>query len=267
MTEPMIPSPVFGPKGQSAVGRYTGDGMKVKLPVYEGPLDLLLDLIQKNEMDIKEIQVSVIARQYLEYLNQMRELNLEIAGDFLVMAATLLYIKSKMLLPPEEEEKEEEGPDPRAVLIEKLLEYQAFKQAAQELGILESERGKMFTRQIADYYLQEIDSEEAGVDTFSADLYDLLQAFHQVLTQASKEIVHEVYEQEISIEEKMEEIKRRLAGEGRFSFLSLFPKPWTRNELIATFLALLEIVRLKWGRVFQEKVFGEILIERIENRV
>lgn len=239
--------------------------MKVKLAAYEGPLDLLLDLIQKNEMDIKDIQVSVIAQQYLDYLNQMRELNLEIAGDFLVMAATLLYIKSKMLLPPDEEEDEEEGPDPRSLLIEKLLEYQAFKQAAQELGILESERGKVFTRQIADYYLEELDPEEAGIDTFSANLYDLLQAFHQVLTKASKEMVHKVYEEEISIEEKMAEIKRRLTEEGRFAFATLFPKPWTRNELIATFLALLEITRLKLARVFQEKVFGEILIERIEN--
>lgn len=237
--------------------------MKVKLPTYEGPLDLLLDLIQKNEMDVRDIQISVIAQQYLEYLDQMRELNLEIAGDFLVMAATLLYIKSKMLLPPDEEEKEEEGPDPRTVLIEKLLEYQAFKQAATELGALETERGKVFTRQIADYYLQELNPEEAGIDTFSANLYDLLQAFHQVLAKASKEMVHEVFEEEISIDQKMEEIKQRLELENRFSFASLFPKPWTRNELIATFLALLEIARLKWARVYQEKIFGEIVIERI----
>lgn len=238
--------------------------LKVKLPIYEGPLDLLLDLIQKNEMDIRQIEVSVIAQQYLEYLSQMRELNLEIAGDFLVMAATLLYLKSKMLLPLEEEEKEEEGPDPRTVLIEKLLEYQAFKQAAQELGVLESERGKLFTRQIADHYLQEIELGETEIDTFSANLYDLVQAFHQVLAKASKEWVHEVRAEEIPMEEKMEEIKHRLAQEIRFSFWSLFPKPWTRGELIATFLALLEIVRLRLVRIFQEKVFGEIMIERNE---
>ena len=239
------------------------DPLNIKLPAYEGPLDLLLDLIQKNEMDIKDIQVSIIARQYLEYLNQMREMNLEIAGEFLVMAATLLYIKSKMLLPLDEEEQEEEGPDPRAVLVEKLLEYQAFKQAAEELGVLETERGKMFARQIADYYLQELDPEDAGIDTFSANLYDLMQAFHQVLTKASKEIVHEVFEEIVSIEEKMEEIKQRLNSEGKFTFLSLFPKPWTRNELIATFLAMLEITRLKLARVFQDKVFSEIVIERV----
>lgn len=268
MTDSMIPPPAFGPEGRLSpkaplAAEKAGGGMKIKLPVYEGPLDLLLDLVQKNEMDIKEIQVSVIAQQYLEYLNQMRELNLEIAGDFLVMAATLLYIKSKMLLPADEEDEEEEGPDPRAVLIEKLLEYQAFKQAAQGLGMLESERGKVFTRQIADYYLQELDPAQAGIDTFSADLYDLLAAFHQVLAKASKEMVHEVYEEVISIEEKMDQIKQRLSQEERFSFASLFPKPWTRNELIATFLALLEITRLKWARVFQDKVFGEILIERV----
>ena len=239
------------------------DPLNIKLPTYEGPLDLLLDLIQKNEMDIKDVQVSVIAQQYLEYLNQMREMNLDIAGEFLVMAATLLYIKSKMLLPVDEEETEEEGPDPRAVLIEKLLEYQAFKQAAQELGVLETERGKMFARQIADYYLEELDPEDAGIDTFSANLYDLMQAFHQVLTKASKEMVHEVFEEIVSIEEKMEEIKQRLQTEGKFSFISLFPKPWTRNELIATFLAMLEITRLKFARVFQDKTFGEIVIERV----
>ena len=238
--------------------------LRVKLAAYEGPLDLLLDLIQKNEMDIKDIQISVIAQQYLDYLNQMPELNLEIAGDFLVMAATLLYIKSKMLLPPEEEEKEEEGPDPRTVLIEKLLEYQAFKQAAEELGMRETERGKLFTRQIADYYLQELELEETQVNTFSANLYDLVQAFHQVLAKASKEIVHEIYEEEVSIEEKIEAIKRRLVEEGRFSFWSLFPKPWTKSDLIATFLALLEIIRLRLARIFQEKLFGEITIERIE---
>ena len=238
------------------------DPLNIKLPAYEGPLDLLLDLIQKNEMDIRDIQVSVIAQQYLDYLHQMRDLNLEIAGDFLVMAATLLYIKSKMLLPVDEEEKEEEGPDPRAVLIEKLLEYQAFKQAAQELGVLETERGKVFARQISDYYLEELDPQDAGIDTFSANLYDLMQAFHQVLTKASKEIVHEVFEEVVSIEEKMEEIKQRLNTEGKFSFLSLFSKPWTRNELIATFLAMLEITRMKLARVFQDQVFGEIVIER-----
>lgn len=238
--------------------------IRVKLPQYEGPLDLLLDLIQKNEMDICNIEIAEITRQYLEYLNQMKELNLEIVGDFLVMAATLLYIKSKMLLPPDEEEAEEEGPDPRSVLIEKLLEYQTFKRAAQELGVLESERGKVFTRQISDYYLQELDPEESGIDTFSADLYDLLHAFHQVLSKASKDLSHEVFEQAITIEEKMAQIKQRLESEGKFTFASLFAQPWTRNELIATFLAMLEIIRMKLARVFQDKMFGEIMIERIE---
>lgn len=238
--------------------------MKVKLAGYEGPLDLLLDLIEKNEMDIKDVQVSVIAQQYLDYLNQMRELNLEIAGDFLVMAATLLYIKSKMLLPVEDEEKEEEGPDPRTVLIQKLLEYQTFKQAAKELGVLEGERGKVFTRQIAEYYLEDISLEEPEINTFSANLYDLMQAFHDVLSKASKEMAHEVFEPEVSVEEKMEAIKKRLQREECFTFISLFPKPWTKSELIATFLALLEITRLKLVRVFQDKLFGEIMIERID---
>ncbi len=236
--------------------------MKVKLPTYEGPLDLLLDLIEKNEMDIYNIQISLVCQQYLDYLNQMRELNLEIAGDFLVMAATLLYIKSKTLLPPTEEDEEEEGPDPRAVLVEKLLEYQAFKKAAHELGMLETERGKLFTRQIADYYLEEIELDEPEINAFSSNLYDLLQAFHQVLAKGAKDLVHEVYGEEVTIEEKIEEIKQRLTAENRFTFASLFPAPWTKNLLIATFLALLEIVRLKLARVVQDKVFSEIMIEK-----
>lgn len=237
--------------------------MHVKLKVYDGPLDLLLDLIKKNEMDIYDIQVSEITRQYLDYLAQMRELDLEIAGDFLVMAATLIYIKSKTLLPVEKEEEDEEGGDPRSILVQKLLEYQAFKEAARELGLLESERGKVFTRQISDYYLSDLDPEDAEIDTFSANLFDLLSAFQTVISKAGRKEMHEVYEEIISIEEKMAEIQSLLTEKETIQFSSLFTDRWTRNELIATFLAILEIVRTKFARVKQEKQFGEIFLEKI----
>ena len=240
--------------------------LHIKIQSYDGPLELLLDLIKKNEMDIYDIRISEITSQYLEYLAKMRELDLEVAGEFLVLAATLIYIKSKMLLPQDKDDGEDEdGQDPRAELVQKLLEYQAFKEAARELGLLETERGKVFTRQISDYYLADLDPEDAGIDTFSANLYDLLSAFQTILTKAGRESLHEVYEEIVSIEEKMAEIQARLMEEQKVIFSSLFEKKRTRNELIATFLAILEIVRTRFARVFQETQFGEIVIEKIQS--
>ncbi len=238
--------------------------LHVKIQAYDGPLDLLLELIKKNEMDIYDIQISAITSQYLDHLARMKQLDLEIAGEFLVLAATLIYIKSKMLLPTETEEEDEEGGgDPRAELVQRLLEYQAFKEAARELGFLESERGKTFTRQISDYYLAELDPEESSIDAFSANLYDLLSAFQQVLSRAGRETMHEVYEEMVSIEEKMTEIQALLIDSRKILFSRLFSARRTRNELIATFLAVLEIVRTKFARVVQEQQFGDILIEKI----
>lgn len=236
----------------------------VKLPIYDGPLDLLLDLIKKNEMDVYNIQVSEITRQYLEYLAELRKLDLEVAGEFLVMAATLIYIKSRMLLPQISEEEDDEDGDPRAELVRRLLEYQAFKEAAKELGFLETERTKVFTRQIAEYYLTDLDPEDTQIDAFSANLFDLLSAFQKVLTRKGREGMHEVYEQMISIEERMAEMKNALIENKRIVFSALFEGVVTRNYLIATFLALLEIVRSKFAVVIQEEQFGEILIERKE---
>lgn len=239
------------------------DPLTVKLPAYEGPFELLLDLIKKNEMDIYNIEISVITKQYLDYLKEMKQFDLEIAGEFLVMAATLIYIKSKMLLPIAEEEKDDEGEDPRTELIRKLLEYQAFREAAKKLGMYEDERGKIFTRQVADYYLSNLSPEDVVIDAFSANLFDLLSAFQSVLSGISKEAFHEVFEEIVSIEQKIEEIKRILTERGSILFRELFGGRFTKNELIATFLALLEIIRSKFAQVAQEKQFGDILISRV----
>ncbi|MBI4395067.1 MAG: segregation/condensation protein A [Candidatus Omnitrophica bacterium] len=238
------------------------DPLTVRLPAYEGPFELLLDLIKKNEMDIYNIEISVITKEYLDYLKQMKQFDLEIAGEFLVMAATLIYIKSKMLLPPTEEE-EEEGEDPRAELVRKLLEYQTFREAAKKLGMYEDERGRIFTRQVADYYLKNLSPEDISIDTFSANLFDLLSAFQSVLGGISKETFHEVFEEIVSIEEKIEEIKGLLRGRDSILFRELFKEKFTKNELIATFLALLELIRSKFARVAQEKQFGDILISKV----
>ncbi len=241
-------------------GTHMGAPLHVKLSVYDGPLDLLLELIKKNEVDIYDIPISEITRQYLESLAAMKQLDLEIAGEYIVMAATLIYIKSKMLLPQDKEE-DLEGGDPRAELVRKLLEYQAFKEAAKGLGLLESERGHIFTRQLTDYYLADLSPEDVQIDTFSANLYDLLSAFQTVLAKAAHENLHEVFEQVVSIEERMADIQRLLAEKSRLLFSELFRGNWTRNYLIATFLALLEIVHTRTVRVIQDKQFGEIIIE------
>jgi len=259
-------------KNQAQTGQ-TGEGsvakgydpLVVKLPAYEGPFELLLDLIKKNEMDIYNIEIAVITKEYLDYLKQMKEFDLEIAGEFLVMAATLVYIKSKMLLPATEDELDEDGEDPRAELVRKLLEYQAFREAAKTLGMYEDERGRIFTRQVADYYLSNLSAEDVAIDTFSANLYDLLNAFQSVLKGISKETFHEIFEEVVSIEEKIEEIKRLLTERSEIRFSELFQKRnrVSKNELIATFLALLEVIRSKFALVAQEKQFGEILISKV----
>lgn len=238
------------------------DPMYVRLPVYDGPLELLIELIRKNEVDVYDIPVAEITKQYLESIAEMKRLDLEVAGEFLVMAATLIYIKSKLLLPDETAEEEEDGEDPRAELVRKILEYQAFKEAAKELSTLEDERSQIFTRKITDYYLTDLDPEEVGIDNFSANLYDLLSAFQNVLSKAGKEHIHEVIEEVVSIDDKIAEVKNILSTKKKIKFSELFNKRWSRNILIVTFLALLEIVRTKLAIFKQDKEFGEIVIQK-----
>jgi len=252
----------------SSDGAATGESAEavnplyVKISAYDGPMDLLLDLIRKNEMNIYDIPIAEITKQYLEYLQAMKQLDLEIAGEFIVMAATLIYIKSKTLLPVEKDSEEIDGEDPRAELIRKLLEYQAFKEAAKELSVLQTERGKMFSRQITDHYLSELRPEDVGIDTFSANFYDLVVAFQNVLAKKERERPHEVYEEVISIEEKMIQIQALLMEKKKIVFTELFPLAWTRNELIAAFLAILEIIRTRFARIYQDKQYAEIVIEK-----
>lgn len=243
----------------------TANAISVRLPVFEGPLDLLLELIKKNEVNIYDIPVAEITRQYIDYINQMKEMNLDFAGEFIVMAATLLYIKSKMLLPDDTVEEDEDGEDPRAELVRKLLEYQAFKEAAKELGDMELERAKEFTRQIADFYFKDLDTQTIEHEPLDANLYDLLQAFHKVLKAVSRENVHEIFEQVISIDQKIEHIRHVMREKREFYFSELLSSKVTRNELIVTFLAILEITKQKAVRVYQEKMFEDIRIVKKEN--
>jgi segregation and condensation protein A len=231
---------------------------KVKLDVFEGPLDLLLYLIKKNEIDIYDIPISVITEQYLEYLELMRMLDLNIAGEFLVIAATLIHIKSKMLLPPDEKELlPEEEEDPREELVRRLVEYKKFKEVAGILQDLEGQRKKMFTRDIP----FEV---EPGEVFFEASLFDLITAFTRVLKDVPKEMFQEIIKDEFTVEQKVHDLLHMLVTAPAISLFGLFKNSKNKTEIIATFLAVLELIRLKEIIVVQKQNFSDIEIVRNE---
>jgi segregation and condensation protein A len=231
---------------------------KVKLDVFEGPLDLLLYLIKKNEIDIYDIPIAEITEQYLEYLELMRMLDLNIAGEFLVIAATLIHIKSKMLLPPEEKEiLPEEEEDPREELVRRLLEYKRFKEVAGVLQDLESQRKKMFTRAST----IELGSEEKF---FEASLFDLITALTRVLKDVPKEVFQEIVKDEFTVEQKVHDLLHMLVESPIIYLTELFKQAKNKLEIIATFLAVLELIRLKEIIVLQKQSFGEIEVIRNE---
>lgn len=231
----------------------------VRLEMFEGPLDLLLHLIHKNEMDITNIPIALITEQYLEYLKLMKVLNLDVAGEYLLMASTLLHIKSKMLLPTSSEKEEEEGEDPRAELVRKLLEYQKYKNAAAEL-----ERRPMLDRDVFVRLALVGDVEGKEEERIEVNLFELLDAFRQVLEKAKPEAFHEVILDRVSVEEKVQEILLLLQREKRsMAFHLLFPEQASRRMIIVTFLAILELVKMKLVRIFQPAPFETIRLSPV----
>jgi len=229
---------------------------KVQLEIFEGPLDLLLHLIKKSEVSITDIPIALITEQYLATLELMQGLNLDVAGEFLVMAATLIHIKSRMLLPPgDEEEDEEEGGDPREELMRRLLEYQRFKEAAQELESRDILKRDVFVRS------PEPSEETESVAFEEVSLFDLLSALRRVLERFPKEDVHEVTVEKISLREKMQGLLDELHKKGKALFQSFFETAASRMEVVVTFLAMLELVRLRAIRVAQEERVGPIMLE------
>jgi len=231
---------------------------KVKLDAFEGPLDLLLYLIRKNEIDIYDIPISEITRQYLDMLNLMRTLNLDIAGEYLVMAATLTHIKSRMLLPapPGEGDDEEEGDDPRQELVNRLLEFEEFKKAARSLEERDLLERDVFARQFVD------DDEEE--DEMELSLFDLMEAMRQVLRKSSKELAHEITLERTSVEERITEILDRLSQDGgELDFRGLFEENTTKDFIILTFLALLELIKMRLVKVYQRRIFHVITIRKV----
>ena len=229
---------------------------KVQLDIFEGPLDLLLHLIKKNEVSITDIPIATITEQYLATLELMQTLNLDVAGEFLVMAATLVHIKSRMLLPAgDEEPDEEEGEDPRGELVRRLLEYQRYKDAAAEL-----EQRDVLTRDV--FVRGAAPSEEAGPREFrEISVFELLGALKRVIDRLPKDIVHEVTLEKITVRQKMTMLLDYLRKQSKLSFDSMFTEVKSRLEIIVTFLAMLELVKVRAIRVFQNEPGGPIIIE------
>ena len=235
------------------------DAPRIRLPVFEGPLDLLLYLIRKDRIDIHDIPIAPITRQYMEYLELMRELNLDVAGEFMVMAATLIHIKSKMLVPvsPTEAQGDEEE-DPREALVQRLLEFQRYKEAAGVLHQQAQIRAATWTR--PDTVLPAFD--DAGEEMLEAGLFDLISAFKDLLERRRTLLAHEVGAEGKSIEQRIEELLALLKEGESLDFLELFAAQETKADMIVTFLALLELIRLKRVKVYQRGMFGPIRVFR-----
>lgn len=227
---------------------------KVKLEIFEGPLDLLLHLIKQNEVDIYDIPIAKITEQYMEYVEMMKTLNLEVAGEFLLMAATLIHIKSKMLLPFSEEagEEEEEGGDPRQELVRRLLEYQKYKEAAAELEQMRILGRDTFTKG----QMPTDGLEEGGLVNLS--LFDLLEALKDVLAKAPKTIGFDIAIEHITIADRINAVMELLNQEKSVTFFSLFPSGSSRAMIVTTFLAMLELTKMKMIRIYQSEQDGVI---------
>jgi segregation and condensation protein A len=235
---------------------------KVKFEIFEGPLDLLLYLIKKEEVDIYEVNLTQLATQFIEYIDTLRLLDLEIAGEFLVMASTLMYIKSRELLPADQRAEavgEEEGEDPRWELIRQLVEYKKFKDAAAQLQTLEARQENIFPRLPAK---PEFESTQPA-PRLDVSIFDLVHAVSDVLKRfALRDTPRDVFEDKWTVSEKIEHLLRLIAARGLIRFSELFAGATSRSEVVCTFLALLELVRLRQLICAQPADFGEIQISR-----
>lgn len=234
-------------------------GYSVSLPAFEGPLDLLLHLIQEHEIDIRDIPIAFVAQKYREYLTLMSEIDIDVASEYLVMAATLAHIKSKMLLPTPPADQDdplaEQEADPRAELVRRLLEYQKYKLAAEQLGGRSVLGRDVFARGT-------VTPESQGLAPLEPiGVFKLLDAFQVVLTRSSRTIDHQVEFERISITERIHQLVDRLRERQRMAFEDLFEGQLTRADLIVTFLALLEMTRLRMTRVFQDGPLAPIHVE------
>ena len=235
----------------------------VRFDVFEGPMDLLLYLVRKQEVDVYQVNLTKLASEFIQHVELMRELNLEVAGEFVVMAATLMYIKSKELLPKDKQvilEEDEDETDPRWELIQQLVEYKKFKDAANQFKSLEIEQESVFTRRAPKPDFKFIEDRPAPRP--EVDVFDLVKAVGTILkrldekTSNTREIKADVW----SVSQKIEMFRERMQSQKRFRFSELFSQDRTRNEVVVTFLALLEMIRMKQLQAVQPGPFGEIEI-------
>jgi segregation and condensation protein A len=229
------------------------DAFRIALPNFEGPLDLLLHLIREHKLDILDIPISLITEKYLEHLALMREINLDIAGEFLVMASTLLHLKSRLLLPKEQTaegqaDNDENQPDPRAELVRRLLEYQKYKDAAQQLAGNDLLDRDVFPRRVRVDRLP-LDPEEIGFQEIS--VFKLIEALDRVLKTLEPKLQHEIVRERLSLSDAIHRLADKLRGQARVEFTALFDGVRTRSAVIITFLAVLEMCKLRLIRVLQ----------------
>jgi segregation and condensation protein A len=228
--------------------------LKISLPLYEGPLDLLLDMIRRQKIDIYDIPIAKVTEQYLEYLHLMQEMNVDVASEFLVIAAQLIYIKSRMLLPPDPDAVGEEAEDPRAELVRRLLEYEQFRNAAQMLHQRETIENAAWSNPGA------VDLDQSELEPeLAVSLYDLLLAFRDVVKRAEQRPIIELDREEFSIEQMMGFLLEKVnTVQGDVTLTDVLPPFMSRRGLITAFLALLELTRLKAIYLRQDRPFGEI---------
>ena len=237
---------------------------KVKLEIFEGPLDLLLYLIKQDEIDIYEISLERITRQYLEYLQAFKELNIDIAGEFIVMAANLIYLKSRSLLPVDQQPPDEDAAedDPRWDLIRQLIEYKKFKEAAGQLHTLALEQERTFARagtRLEAAFLPPLPLGEVGI-------FQLINALQTVIKRIeAREDLREIFGEHFTVSERIESILQRVSSGRALKFTELFAEMASRVEIVVTFLALLELIRLKQVRATQANPFDEIEIVSASN--
>jgi segregation and condensation protein A len=228
--------------------------------MFEGPLDLLLHLIKKNRVDLHDIPMAVITEQYLEYIKIMKELNLDLVGEYLLMAATLTYIKSRMLLPIDESEEElgDEVEDPRAELVRKLLDYQRYKEASAFFIECDMLQRDTFLRGYSE--TDDLKKEAEKSEVLDVSLFLLIEALKPIIKRSKEKIVHEVTAEKLTIKDKINDITMRLNNEDMFLFTSLFDDIVLRHDVVVTFLAVLEVIKMELARVIQVEMFGPIRI-------
>ena len=243
-------------KEQPQISRVSRDELRLKLGEFAGPLDLLLYLIKQEQANIFDIPIALITDEYLKYIRLMKTFDITLAADFLVMAATLIEIKSKMLLPQElKDEAEEEMEDPREALVRQLLEHQKFKNAAQMLYERTTVEQAVFSR-------GRVESDDSNHET-NATVFDLLNVFQKIMSRRVEEVQMEIEREEVSLADMIKAMRKRIFEGGELNLLKFFEEMHTRRELVTAFIAVLEIVRTESVKLLQTTTFGEIILKKI----